>query len=398
MERNTRSRNDQQTPPVTLGTAVRRVMRQKNIVLLFVLIFAALGALAGSMFPERYEAKAVINVVQPSSGTSLRSALNAVDMDTEEAIAGSRTVLQAAADDLGMDVTDLKDSLNVAGHSNSTILDIVVTADTPEDAANAANTVAKAYLDHRKGTFQAGLDELRGKVDSVADDMTKQVVDEAVLSVVTTSTDSGSIISEAQPPQDSASFSMAQTIFIGAATGLLLGIFFAYVADRTARGLGYPQRLSEISGSQVSLMADGDERESAQHLLRRIGAPEGDLAKAGLGGITVYSPTPGVATSLAHTLQGVVAANTSFVDAAAFDTIAPSAMDAHIKQNSPVLVEADSTASVAQVMLAADSTGVLLLPFTDKSQRSSVSRLFNELTPSAGTQVIPVYYTSSTNL
>lgn len=398
MERNSRSRNDQQTPPITLGTAVRRIMRQKFIVLLFVLIFAALGALAGSLFPERYEAKAVINVVQPSGGTSLRSALNAVDMDTEEAIAGSRTVLQTAADELGMDVTDLKDSLDVAGHSNSTILDVVVTADNPEDAANAANTVAKAYLGHRKGTFQAGLDELRDKIDSVADDMAKQVVDEAVLGVVTTSTDSGSIITEAQPPQESASFGMAQTIFIGAATGLLLGIFFAYIADRTARGLGYPQRLSEISGSPVSLMADGEERESAQQLLRRIGAPEGDLAKAGLGGITIYSPTPGVATSLAHVLQGVLSTNTSFMDATAFETIAPAEMDAQIKQNAPVLVETASTASVAQVMLAADSTGVLLLPFNGKSQRTSVSRLFEELTPSAGTQVIPVYYTSSTNV
>jgi len=86
------------------------------------------------------------------------------------------------------------------------------------------------------------------------------------------------------------------------------------------------------------------------------------------------------------------------MDATTNDIIASSAMSTQLQQNSPVLVETASAASVAQVMLAADSTGVLLLPFTAKSQRTSVSRLFNELTPSAGTQVIPVYYASSANL
>lgn len=397
MERNTRSRNDQQTMPITLGAAARRILRQKFIVILCVIVFAAVGATAGLLLPDRYEAKAVINVVQPSTGTSLRAALNSVDMDTEEAIAGSRVVLQAAADELGMEVSDLKATLDVAGHSNSTILDIIITTDSPEAAATMANTVAKAYLEHREGTLESGLDEMREKVDSVADDMTDQVVDQAVLSLITTSTDSGTLISEAQPPAEASSFGIAQTTFVGAAAGLLLGIFFAYIADRTSRNLGYSERLSEISGAPVSVIVPGDEEESAHQLLRRIGAPEGDLRKAGLTGITVFSPTPRTAHALAETLRGVLAENTTVMDAATFTALAPGKVSAQVKQSSPVLIDTAASSSTAKVLLAADATRVLLVPFSAKSTVKSATRVFDELTPSADTQVIPVYF-SSTNL
>ena len=133
MERSSRARaNDQQATPISLGAAVRRILRHKNVVLISSLVFAALGAVAGLALPHSYESKAVINVTQPSASASgLRAALNSIDMDTEEAIASSRVVLQAAADELGMDVADLKDQVNAAGHSNSTILDIIVNARTP---------------------------------------------------------------------------------------------------------------------------------------------------------------------------------------------------------------------------------------------------------------------------
>ncbi|WP_237205978.1 YveK family protein [Rothia nasimurium] len=399
MERSSRARaNDQQATPISLGAAVRRILRHKIVVLISALIFAALGAVAGLALPHSYESKAVINVTQPSAGaTGLRSALNSIDMDTEEAIASSRVVLQAAADELGMDVADLKDQVTAAGHSNSTILDIIVNTDDAQKSADIANTVAQAYLNHRSDTLRVSREETRDNIDAVSDGMDKGLVDQAILTLEATSTDSGTIISEAQVPDAPSNFSLAQTIFIGGAMGLLIGIFAAYVVDRTNRTLGYSERLSEISGAPVSIIARGAETESATQLLRRIGVADGRLKNADLRGITIFSPTPRAAASLTSLLTGVLTdSNYSIADAATFNALGLENLKDYIKQNSPVIIDAPASASTSKVLLAADHTRVLLVPFTSKSTVKSAQRLFDELTPASSTQVIPVYFDTPT--
>lgn len=399
MERPSRARaNDQQATPISLGAAVRRILRHKIVVLISALIFAVLGAVAGLALPNSYESKAVINVTQPSAGaTGLRSALNSIDMDTEEAIASSRVVLQAAADELGMDVADLKDQVTAAGHSNSTILDIIVNTDDAQKSADIANTVARAYLAHRSDTLRASRKETRDNIDAVSDGMDKGLVDQAILTLEATSTDSGTIISEAQVPDAPSNFSLAQTIFIGGAMGLLIGIFAAYVVDRTNRTLGYSERLSEISSAPVSIIARGAENESASQLLRRIGVADGRLKNADLRGITVFSPTPRAAASLTSLLTGVLTdSNYTIADAATFNALGLDNLKDYIKQNSPVIIDAPASASTSKVLLAADHTRVLLVPFTSKSSVKSAQRLFDELTPASSTQVIPVYFDTPT--
>lgn len=399
MERSSRARaNDQQATPISLGAAARRILRHKIVVLISSLVFAALGAVAGLALPHSYGSKAVINVTQPSASTSgLRAAPNSIDMDTEEAIASSRVVLQAAADELGMDVADLKDQVTAAGHSNSTILDIIVNAKDPKEAADIANTVARAYLAHRSDTLRASREETRKNIDTVSNGMDKALVDQAILALEATSTDSGTIISEAQVPDAPSNFSLAQTIFIGGAMGLLIGIFAAYVVDRTHHTLGYSERLSEISGAPVSIIARGNEKESATQLLRRIGVADGRLKNADLRGITIFSPTPRTAASLTSLLTGVLTdSNYSIADAATFNALGLENLKDHIKQNSPVIIDAPASASPSKVLLAADHTRVLLLPFTSKSTVKSAQRLFDELTPASSTQVIPVYFDAPT--
>lgn len=395
MERHTRARaNDQQTTPISLGAAVRRVLRHKFVVLVSLLVFAALGAVAGLALPNSYEAKAVINVTQPSSGaTGLRASLNTIDMDTEEAIAGSRIVLQAAADELNMDASDLKSMVNTAGHSNSTVLDIIVNSDSPEKSAEIANTVAQAYLNHRSNTLRASREETRRNIDEVSRDMEKSIVDQAILGLEATSTDSGTIISSAQAVNEPSNFTLSQTIFIGAGLGLLVGIFAAYVVDRTSRSLGYPERLSEIAHAPVSLIKKSSEEESVSQLLRRIGIADGQMKNADFDGITVYSPTPRVADALTALIEeGVTDSNYSITDAPTFNSLATEKVKDHITQNKPVLIDTPASASVAKVLLAADQSGVLILPFTPRSTVKSVRRLFDEITPSSSTQVIPVYF------
>lgn len=400
MERQSRVRtNDQQTTPVSLGAAARRVLRHRFVVLTSLIIFAALGAVAGLALPNSYEAKTVINVTQPSSGaTGLRASLNTIDMDTEEAIAGSRIVLQSAADELGMDVEDLKDLVDTVGHSNSTILDIIVNSDSPEKSAEIANTVAKAYLKHRSDTIRASREETRKNIDAVSKGMDAVIVDQAILGLEATSTDSGTIISVAQAPTKPSNFTLSQTIFIGAGLGLLLGIFAAYIVDRTSRVLGYPERLSEIAQAPVSIIKSGSEEESIAQLLRRMGVADGELQNTDFDGVTIFSPTPRAAGALTTSLvKGFSDSNFAVTEAPVFNSLANNQVKAHIKQNKPLIVDTPASASVAKVLLSADQSGVLLLPFTPKSTVKSVRRLFSELTPSSSTQVIPVYFDTHTH-
>lgn len=395
MERSSRSRaNDQQTTPVTLGAAVRRILRHKTTILICTLVAAVLGALVGLTLPHTYESKAVINVTQPSSGaTGLRASLNTIDMDTEEAIASSRVVLQAAADELNMDVAELDSLVTAAGHSNSTVLDIIVNSDDPQKSADIANTVAQAYLTHRSNTIRASREETRTNIDAVSEGMDKSLVDQAILTLEATSTDSGTIISQAQVSKKPSNFTLAQTIFIGATAGLLIGIFAAYLANRTNRSLGYSERLSEIAGAPVSVIASGAEEESAAQLLRRLGVADGDLSESELKGFTIFSPTPHAATSLTALISGsLTGSSPTLTDSAAFDALSRGELQNHIETNAPVIIEASDSASTAKVLLAADYTGVLLLPFTAKSTVKSATSLFRELTPSENTRIIPVYF------
>ncbi|MFW0119754.1 YveK family protein [Rothia sp. P5764] len=400
MERQSRLRTkDQQATPVSLGAAARRVLRHRFVVLTSLMIFAALGAVAGLILPNSYQSKAVINVTQPSSGASgLRASLNTIDMDTEEAIAGSRTVLEAAANQLGLDADDLKDMVSVAGHSNSTILDIMVSSDSPERSAEIANTVAHAYLKHRSDTIRTTREETRKNIDAVSAGMDSGIVNQAILSLEATSTDTGTIISSAQAPSRPSNFTLAQTIFIGAGVGLLLGIFAAYIVDRTSRVLGYPERLSEIAQAPVSIIKSGSEEESIAQLLRRMDVADGNLKKANFDGVTVFSPTPRAAGALTTFLiKGISDPDFVVTEAPVFNSLTNNQLKAHIKQNKPLIVDTPASASLAKVLLSADQSGVLLLPFTPKSTVKSVRRLFSELTPSSSTQVIPVYFDTHTH-
>lgn len=395
MERHSRARtNDQRTTPISLGTAGRRIMRHRSVVLFCLIICGALGAVLGIVLPNSYEAKAVINVTQPSSGGSgIRASINAIDMDTEEAIAGSRIVLQAASEELGMEISDLKDMVNTAGHSNSTVLDVIVNSDSPEKSAEVANAVAQAYLQHRSDTIRANREETRKNIDDASKGMDKLIVDQAILGLEATSTNSGTIISMAQAPNDPSNFTIGQTIFIGAGMGLLIGIFAAYVVDRTSRSLGYPERLSEIAHAPISIIKNGSEEESISQLLRRIGVADGQLRNAEIDGLMVFSPTPQQASALTSLIgRNLSEASYSLLDAPAFNALSMEKMKTYIKENKPVLVEAPASASLAKVLLASDQCGVLILPFTPKSTVKSARRLFDEITPASSTQVIPVFF------
>lgn len=385
----------QQAEPVSLGTALKRIARRKVVILASVLVFAILGAIVGLASPNIYEAKAVINVTQPSSGANgLRTnSSSSIDMDTEEAIAGSAVVLQTAADSLGMDYSTVKGQVTAAGHSNSTILDIIVNSDSPEKSADIANAVAEAYLKHRSDTIKASREETRQNIDSVSEGIADSLVDQAILTIEAISTDTGTIISRAAAPSSPSNFSWAQAGFVGASLGLLLGLVAAYLLDRANRTLAYSQRLSEISGLPVSVIDPQDPQESLAQLLRRLGAADGNLDRNKVAGLTIYSPTAGAAHTLTTlTTEALTSDKYSIADADAFMALNNGQIEELVTTNAPVIFETPANASLAKVMLTTDFTKVLLLPFTSESTVKGASRLFQELTLDESVTVIPVYF------
>lgn len=367
-------------PLLTLGTVFQRLGRSWRLLLALVLLFGLAGGVYGALTPASYQASSRIQVIQPSAIGEIR--LPTLDMDTEEALAGSRSVLEQAAQQLPQDASQLRSMIEVAGHSNSTILDVTATASDPQQAADIANRVAQAYLGYRK-------QELTGQLESYRQTSSSSSNQKEL------SLSGGKIISQAQAPSKPSNFSPLQTAFIGAGLGLLLGLPLAYAADRYARRLASPQRLADITASPVALLAEDDQEESLSLLLRQLGLPRGQLAEAGLRGLTVYSPQPELARHLGRLLAHQLSPTPQLLDTALYSSASPAELAQAIESQQPLIVTAGQGSSLSQALLAADQTGALLLTFDATSSVAQVRHILADLSLDKQVKLLCLFYVPS---
>lgn len=367
-------------PLLTLGTVFQRLGRSWRLLLALVLLFGLAGGVYGALTPASYQASSRIQVIQPSAIGEIR--LPTLDMDTEEALAGSRSVLEQAAQQLPQEASQLRSMIEVAGHSNSTILDVTATASDPQQAADIANRVAQAYLGYRKQELTGQLESYRQASSSSSNQ--KEL-----------SLSGGKIISQAQVPSKPSNFSPLQTAFIGAGLGLLLGLPLAYAADRYARRLASPQRLADIAASPVALLVEDDQEESLSLLLRQLGLPQGQLAEAGLRGLTVYSPQPELARHLGRLLAHQLSPTPQLLDTALYSSASPAELAQAIESQQPLIVTAGQGSSLSQALLAADQTGALLLAFDATSSVAQVRRILASLTLDRQVKLLCLFYRPS---
>jgi hypothetical protein len=124
---------------------------------MLVLAAGALGALAGVLLhfamPHEYKATASL-LLDPGARTS--PGVAAFAGDPERYVAGQMRVLestamaeQAAARLPGSTTASVQDALELSHVTGDDIVDVAATADTPEDARDIANMVARTYLDER---------------------------------------------------------------------------------------------------------------------------------------------------------------------------------------------------------------------------------------------------------
>ncbi|GAB6985663.1 hypothetical protein [Nocardioides pyridinolyticus] len=124
-----------------------------------------LGVLAGLVWslqqPSAYAATASVALapvpvyVAPSTDGLVPPE---VSVDTDAQLLGSGPVLDAIAEVLGTDPDGAADRLVVTATANTHVLHVTVSADTPEDAARAANAAVAALADVRRQALGA-LDE-----------------------------------------------------------------------------------------------------------------------------------------------------------------------------------------------------------------------------------------------
>ncbi|MFV0252960.1 MAG: YveK family protein [Beutenbergiaceae bacterium] len=240
----------------TLNDVLRAIGRGwKSLVVALVVCLAASVA-AYQYFPQQYEAIAV-HTVEPISALSAGSSFNTVNMQTEQVVATSRAVMDAAVETLGDGATasELAQATTVEVPRNSQVLRFLVTGTDPERAANWANAIATAYGEQRSSTAQEVVERTREELAASITSLREQlqaavpgspdagaislqleasIVEQARLE--STPFFAGSLITPASPPQDSTRPAFLIFLAAGVALGLLVGCVIALaVADGRKR-------------------------------------------------------------------------------------------------------------------------------------------------------------------
>lgn len=226
-------------------------------------------------------------------------------------------------------------------------------------------------------------------------DAARTILQERRAQIAITSTDPGRIISQAAVPSDSQTRGLPIYILIGLVAGALLGAFAAFFADRRDPKVAYPDRLEEVTNRPVSMVSSANQAEGIRRILRRIGAPEGDLAAAGLHGIAIHSNESRLSSIVYEQLKQVLPSKSvNFATSSAFDSIeSSSSVRRVIEAKSPLVVETAAKSELSKLLLAAEGTGVLLVVANAESSYKALRDLFDAADFSDSTLVVPVFLT-----
>lgn len=138
------------TPPPTGGQQILRhaLARRWRSIAAGTAAGLVLGVVAAFGVPATHTATVSMTVTSPTitPAPAVRASLsNTTDMVTEQGIAKSATVLDAAAEKLGGGVTasELRSNMDVSGDTNGTIVKIEYSAPTRAEAVAAADAIAE---------------------------------------------------------------------------------------------------------------------------------------------------------------------------------------------------------------------------------------------------------------
>ena len=274
------------TPPPTGGQQILRhaLARRWRSIAAGTAAGLVLGVVAAFGVPSTHTATVSMTVTSPTitPAPAVRASLsNTTDMVTEQGIAKSATVLDAAAEKLGGGVTasELRSNMDVSGDTNGTIVKIEYSAPTRAEAVAAADAIAEFYLQQRTalveqrademaaaanediaaleaelGTLQPTVDE-DGKVteDPRADEVTKEInkLKEQVAQLEPYHASAGLVITSADASSDTVEPSKARLILIFTVVGVFAGLVLVLLRETRARSLASPTQLADLTALPV---------------------------------------------------------------------------------------------------------------------------------------------------
>ena len=280
------------TPPPSGGQQILRhaLARRWASIVAGTVVGLVVGVVAAFAAPVSHSATVSMTVTSPSPTPApvVRASLsNTTDMVTEQGIAKSAAVLDAAAEQLGGGLTaaDLRSNVEVSGDTNGTIVKIEYVAPTREQAAAAADAISAAYLKERTALVEQRADEmaegvneqikaleteLAGLTPTVDEDgnakdnpraaeitteLTKLAKEAEQLAPYHAT--AGRVITSAEASADEVSPSKGRLILITTVVGVFAGLVLVLIRETRSRSLASPTQLADLTALPVWSAEEG---------------------------------------------------------------------------------------------------------------------------------------------
>ena len=289
------------TPPPTGGQQILRhaLARRWTSIVAGTVAGLVVGVAAAFGVPTSHSAAVSMTVTSPSitPAPAVRASLsNTTDMVTEQGIAKSAAVLDVAAARLGngvtaeelrsnMDAKTLLAGMEVSGDTNGTIVKIEYVAPTRQQAVDAADAIANAYLTERTALVEQRADEMAAGVNEqiqaletelasleplvdedgntkdnpraseIRTELTKLAKDAEQLAPYHAT--AGRVITSAAASSDEVSPSKARLILISTVVGLFAGLVLVLIRETRSRSLISPTQLADLTALPVWSAEEG---------------------------------------------------------------------------------------------------------------------------------------------
>ena len=280
------------TPPPSGGQQILRhaLARRWASIVAGTVVGLVVGVVAASAAPVSHSATVSMTVTSPSPTPApvVRASLsNTTDMVTEQGIAKSAAVLDAAAEQLGGGLTaaDLRSNVEVSGDTNGTIVKIEYVAPTREQAVAAADAISAAYLKERTALVEQRADEMAGGVNEqikaletelagltptvdedgnakdnpraaeITTELTKLAKEAEQLAPYHAT--AGRVITSAEASPDEVSPSKGRLILITTVVGVFAGLVLVLIRETRSRSLASPTQLADLTALPVWSAEEG---------------------------------------------------------------------------------------------------------------------------------------------
>ncbi|MDU5164360.1 MAG: hypothetical protein E6212_07400 [Actinomyces sp.] len=280
------------TPPPSGGQQILRhaLARRWASIVAGTVVGLVVGVVAAFAVPVSHSATVSMTVTSPSPTPApvVRASLsNTTDMVTEQGIAKSAAVLDAAAEQLGGGLTaaDLRSNVEVSGDTNGTIVKIEYVAPTREQAVAAADAISAAYLKERTALVEQRADEMAEGVNEqikaletelagltptadedgnakdnpraaeITTELTKLAKEAEQLAPYHAT--AGRVITSAEASTDEVSPSKGRLILITTVVGLFAGLVLVLIRETRSRSLASPTQLADLTALPVWSAEEG---------------------------------------------------------------------------------------------------------------------------------------------